>query len=426
MQIIDHNTELAILYEILSMPPTLETTESLIEFTLDKLTNIFKNDLTLFYKYQTKTNIFNLHSTLGTTITLPSTISSTSLEPIFHENSDKNEPFFWNQDNSKPLPKFLENQTQIKNSFYLSIETNDGLLGFFYAIRFSESRYSKTEQLLISLFLNKIILSFDNIMAHQKKEEALTLLEEERDKFSSLNQVLKEKNEELKNLTDQLNSNIRTDDLTKLLNRQAIFEFLEREWQTVLRELPRNNPSSSSKSSPQQPNRRRYTSRPRQDMFNNTNCFTVALIDLDHLKEINENHGHNVGDDVLRIIGEVLLKEGVLRRIDLAGRFGGEEFIVIFPGTRDLVALYPIVRLYKALKEKNFSDKNNEPLLITVSIGLSQSLLSDKSVEDVVKRAEKAVQHAKGHGRNQVVINQCNNNFLRFCSNDKIFGGSQT
>lgn len=128
-------------------------------------------------------------------------------------------------------------------------------------------------------------------------------------------------------------------------------------------------------------------------------ALTVLMLDLDNFKTINDTYGHSVGDDALRTLTEAC--KDCLRETDLFGRLGGEEFGVVLTETEAWAAEKAADRLRKAVAEAEILTCNG-PASITTSIGLSAMSAADDSVEDVLKRADKALYTAKERGRNRV------------------------
>jgi len=127
----------------------------------------------------------------------------------------------------------------------------------------------------------------------------------------------------------------------------------------------------------------------------------VALIDIDHFKRINDGWGHPAGDRVLKGFSERLGKE--LRAIDIAGRFGGEEFLIIFAGADAANALDASERVRAAMAREPFLvAPNGESLQVTLSAGVAVAEPGD-DVDDVLARADSALYEAKASGRNQVI-----------------------
>jgi diguanylate cyclase (GGDEF)-like protein len=129
----------------------------------------------------------------------------------------------------------------------------------------------------------------------------------------------------------------------------------------------------------------------------------VALIDIDHFKEINDRHGHLVGDDVLGEIGRALLQ--LVREYDVIGRFGGEEFALVLPQTSrpEAVVIAERIRVQIAALCINISGRPEaEPIRPTVSIGVAALTSVEEQLTDLLAAADMAMYKAKNAGRNQV------------------------
>jgi diguanylate cyclase (GGDEF) domain len=128
------------------------------------------------------------------------------------------------------------------------------------------------------------------------------------------------------------------------------------------------------------------------------NSLSLAMLDLDHFKRINDGYGHLAGDKVLKIIANVLRKR--LRPNDFIARFGGEEFVLLMPDSSlsDALAVGEVLRAAIAACPFHFK---GEPVTITVSMGVAQLQPSERS-ELALKRADEALYRAKAAGRNQV------------------------
>jgi two-component system cell cycle response regulator len=126
----------------------------------------------------------------------------------------------------------------------------------------------------------------------------------------------------------------------------------------------------------------------------------VAILDLDYFKQVNDTHGHPVGDEVLREIGNRIVRN--IRGIDLACRYGGEEFVVLMPDT-DLESAEVVAgRLLQAIGGKPVVTKGAGELTVTCSIGCTSSQAGD-SADSLLKRADDALYEAKHGGRNRIV-----------------------
>ena len=128
---------------------------------------------------------------------------------------------------------------------------------------------------------------------------------------------------------------------------------------------------------------------------------SLLMLDLDFFKQINDNHGHPAGDTVLKQTARVLGES--IRQCDIACRYGGEEFAVIMPNTRLSDARIFCERLRKKIASLTVPYESKE-IRFTVSIGLAQFAPEfDKSINDLIKRADDGLYAAKNQGRNQVV-----------------------
>jgi diguanylate cyclase (GGDEF)-like protein len=157
------------------------------------------------------------------------------------------------------------------------------------------------------------------------------------------------------------------DPLTGLLNRRAIYDVLSREMARVSRE---------------------------------GSTLTAVMIDLDHFKEINDTHGHIVGDEVLREIGRRLIDS--VRSYDTVSRYGGEEFLLLMPDADASMSQARLFRVHSAICSAPVRIPGGQ-VSLTCSFGVSV-LLSDQSlsVEQFLDRADRALYEAKRKGRNRI------------------------
>ena len=132
---------------------------------------------------------------------------------------------------------------------------------------------------------------------------------------------------------------------------------------------------------------------------------SVLVIDIDFFKSVNDTHGHDAGDDVLREFAVRIRKS--IRGIDLACRYGGEEFVIVMPETDLHVAGMVAERLRRSIAGEPFAvNKGTKRIEVTISIGLSTLELKGEAVADVLKRADTALYRAKHDGRNRVVAQE--------------------
>ena len=171
----------------------------------------------------------------------------------------------------------------------------------------------------------------------------------------------KEKEFNLTNENKLLEVQSHTDALTGIKNRWAIMEELEK---GVL--------SGTSQANP----------------------FSIAIFDIDFFKVVNDKHGHVAGDQVIQSVAAIISQS--IREIDSAGRYGGEEFLVIFPNTKPEQALIVCERIRANVEAFDFTDH----IRITVSGGIAT--YKNDEITAFVDRADKKMYDAKHHGRNRV------------------------
>lgn len=128
---------------------------------------------------------------------------------------------------------------------------------------------------------------------------------------------------------------------------------------------------------------------------------SVLFIDLDHFKAINDKHGHEAGDDVLKAVAKCLIQH--VRQIDVVGRLGGEEFVIFLPVTALPGSMKVGESLRQAIEQLRIPMRQHEELRVTASLGAAEIRTSDQSVSDALTRADAAMYQAKSTGRNRVV-----------------------
>ncbi|QQO10238.1 histidine kinase N-terminal 7TM domain-containing diguanylate cyclase [Breznakiella homolactica] len=168
-------------------------------------------------------------------------------------------------------------------------------------------------------------------------------------------------------LMSELESQASFDDLTGLLNRRNFFKVARRDFDLALRE-------------------ERYAS--------------LIMIDIDHFKQVNDRHGHPAGDKVLKCIAEIITDR--LRHTDAAGRYGGEEFCIILPGT-SLEGAFTIAEKIRRMTEESTLHINGTPLRVTLSMGIAEiNPGRHRILEELIADADKALYAAKDAGRNRI------------------------
>lgn len=126
--------------------------------------------------------------------------------------------------------------------------------------------------------------------------------------------------------------------------------------------------------------------------------FCVLFLDIDHFKAFNDNYGHELGDDVIRMVGKSCTL--MIRSSDLFGRFGGEEFVAVLTGTNEQ-NMYVIADTMRSIVENTGIRSQEKALKVTISIGATMARLDD-SLETIMKRADGLLYVSKESGRNQV------------------------
>lgn len=182
--------------------------------------------------------------------------------------------------------------------------------------------------------------------------------------IDNLNTELSEKNTTLKQQNEKLRSLSVTDCLTGLFNRQRLDDMLEHELNRAFRMNYR---------------------------------YSIILLDIDYFKTINDSFGHQTGDLVLKDIAHLLLKH--TRETDVVGRWGGEEFMVVCPGTGIRGAHTLAENLRKAINAYDFPEAGH----ISASFGVGEYCAED-SIDSLLTRVDKAMYSAKHNGRNRVEL----------------------
>ena len=168
----------------------------------------------------------------------------------------------------------------------------------------------------------------------------------------------------------QLRQLAQRDELTRLLNRREFQRILSEEWERSVR-----------------------FKRP----------FALVMVDIDHFKKINDAHGHQVGDEVLRHVASLLA--GQVRTVDRVARYGGEEFALIMIETDDKEAAEHIRRLGVLLADLPcMVEDKNLTVAVTLSAGVADSMGGASNAAALVESADKALYAAKKAGRNRVVM----------------------
>lgn len=190
-----------------------------------------------------------------------------------------------------------------------------------------------------------------------------------REQVESAEQRIKE----LETALEAASAKVKEDQLTGAYNRRGLAEHFQRE---ISRAERTNSPLS------------------------------VALIDVDNFKQLNDHYGHLTGDDALKHL--VNVTRHTMRPSDIVARFGGEEFVILLPDTPAPEAIQAIQRLQRELT-KTFFLANNDRLLITFSAGVAKWHLGERDT-DVIERADQAMYQAKITGKNRVCSAEADEN----------------
>lgn len=177
---------------------------------------------------------------------------------------------------------------------------------------------------------------------------------------------------ERKLIEEEVASLARLDGLTNISNRRYFNGFLSEEWRRCQRlDMP----------------------------------ISLAIIDLDYFKQLNDTYGHQEGDECLKAIGK-LLRKFDRRPSDISARYGGEEFAIVFGNTDKDQAKALVYQLLKDIRALNIPNENSPTSsTLTASIGLATMRPSKESNEaELIKRADDALYTAKENGRNQVFV----------------------
>lgn len=239
---------------------------------------------------------------------------------------------------------------------------------------FSESTsgyHDKIERCAEKISKASDISELSNVLDEVMHETRLAQLnaQRSRDEMQVMRQRVDESEKEVVRLQIELaqtSEMVRLDPLTGALNRKGMDEVMERELAQAQR-------------------------------HDSTLC--IAMLDIDNFKRLNDTYGHHVGDDALVHLARVTRE--TIRPQDSLVRYGGEEFVILLPGTSLNEAVMAITRLQRELTRKFFMNKN-EKLLITFSAGVAEKGRGEPS-EQAIKRADAAMYLAKRSGKNRVV-----------------------
>ena len=150
------------------------------------------------------------------------------------------------------------------------------------------------------------------------------------------------------------------------------------------------------------PNRREFLEFVEQ-VLGNDDALSVFILDIDFFKAINDSHGHDAGDEVLRMLAKV--GTSMVHGPNLFARWGGEEFVAALPGADENLARMIAEQLRQRFERQDFEYAwPFKPIPFAVSIGVATREAGERDVEALIKRADRALYRAKGSGRNRVEV----------------------
>ncbi|WP_308388379.1 diguanylate cyclase [Acidithiobacillus sp. AMEEHan] len=196
--------------------------------------------------------------------------------------------------------------------------------------------------------------------------ESLTSLREARVQLENARSRVQDMEEEI----SQLNLLVHEDPLTRLLNRRGLHLAFERETARLERQH---------------------------------GVLSIALLDLDHFKKINDHYGHEIGDEVLRHFSQMLRQS--LRTEDAIARYGGEEFVILMPGAASDTAIQILRRLQKVLQVRPLRTKREQPITVSFSAGVV-GWSPATNLETALADADQALYQAKRDGRQRIYLSK--------------------
>jgi diguanylate cyclase len=280
------------------------------------------------------------------------------------------------QDAEKSLKEVIFKQgmlkhslVEAKNSFKTMISTFVERLG--HMSDSSGSYQSKIENYAEKLSETDDILQINELLENLMKDTHMMQAEIVRSREALIQQresveSSQEKIRKLQAELTQLSETVRVDQLTGVLNRRGFDE-------AIIKEISRSKRNNSK--------------------------LSIAFLDIDNFKKLNDSFGHHVGDEALQLLAKTI--QSTIRPTDDVSRFGGEEFVILLPETDIEQAVGTVMRLQRALT-KQFFMANNERQLITFSAGVA--LFNNNETEaEVLSRADQAMYLAKKSGKNRVM-----------------------
>jgi len=274
------------------------------------------------------------------------------------------------------LKELIFKQSSLKPGLIAAKETLKGMISTFVSGLADITESTGTYQLKIAEYQKQIsetedITQLNDILkslvgdVHAMNADA----QQSQSAFLETQKKVEEAEKKINELTTKLDyiSEVAHEDfLTGALNRRGMDEAIEREFERADR---------------------------------HSTALSLAMIDIDHFKKINDTMGHSTGDVALAHLAKVV--KGILRSTDVLARYGGEEFVILLPGSKQDDAVSVIAGVQRDLT-KNFFMHNSERVLITFSAGVAERMAGE-SIDAVLPRADAALYLAKQTGRNRVV-----------------------
>lgn len=274
------------------------------------------------------------------------------------------------------LKELIFKQASIKPGLIAAKETLKGMMSTFISGLADITESTDTYQIKIANYQEQISATEDmaqlNVILQSLVGDIHTMnadAQHSQSEFLETQKKVEEAEKQINELTTKLDyiSEVAHEDfLTGALNRRGMDDAIQREFARADRH---NTPLS------------------------------LAMIDIDHFKKINDTMGHSTGDVALAHLAKVV--KSVLRSTDVLARYGGEEFVVLLPGSKQSDAVNVIAGVQRDLT-KNFFMHNSERVLITFSAGVSERVTGE-GIDAVLPRADAALYLAKQTGRNRVV-----------------------
>lgn len=279
-----------------------------------------------------------------------------------------------------PRNFFTENIVQLGSALEVI------LLSFALADRLNQEKRERFEAQISALQHEKIArksqeealeqeryarMAQEKALQHEReaREAQARALEIQKQATETLELRVKERTVELENVNRQLELMSITDPLTNVRNRRFFDQIMQREMARAIR---------------------------------NRESICVVMVDVDYFKKVNDTHGHQAGDEILRVVAQSI-RQTVHRSTDLLARYGGEEFILVLPGTSADGAEHVGECIRRTIANLNF-DRIAEGFRITVSVGIHGGVPDySENHENWVRYADEALYYAKANGRNQVV-----------------------